>query len=105
MQSKTHETLYRRLTDISAGVEACLGDDDPDALMGFAQEHRDVMNELRQMGTAQDPIMLEMAETAYDQVTLAIAGIRRQRDKLGRQLGTFEKKRRASVAYTRNMAP
>jgi folate-binding Fe-S cluster repair protein YgfZ len=104
LQSETHETLYRRLSDIAVRVKATLGEDDAETLAGLAGEHSEVMDKLSRAGISQDPGLLEMAKKTHDQVNLVIAEIRRQRNELSRQLVMFGKKKRVSGAYARNMA-
>lgn len=99
MPSEPHETLYRRLVDISARIETALGDDDAGALPNLAGEHRAVMDALGRAGQPQDPGLLETVTRAHERVTLAIEAIRRRQDELGRQLGMRARKKRAISAY------
>jgi len=102
LQSKTHETLYRSLLDITARVKRALGEDDAQALMRLAGEHRNVMVRLNQAGLSQDTELLDLVKEASDQVHEVVAEIGRERDEVGRQLVMFEKKKRVSSAYAKN---
>lgn len=104
MQSETHETLYRGLADIADRIMEALGKTDARVITGLIREHHEVMDKLYRIGTSRDPVILEMAERIHRQVKESIDEIRRQRDKLSRQLGMFEKKKRVSATYNRNMA-
>ena len=102
MQSETHESLYRSLSDISDRVKAALGEDDAETLMGLAEKHREVMDKLDQAGLSRDTGLLDLIKEARDQVYEVAAEIGNRRDELGRQLVMFGKKKRASAAYARN---
>lgn len=104
MQSETHETLYRILADHADRVRGSLVATNPRTLAALAGEHRDLMERLYRAGKCQDPGLLELLEKTHKQLNRVTAEIRRQRDKLGRQLGMFGKQKKAAAAYTRNTA-
>ncbi|QCQ21649.1 hypothetical protein [Desulfoglaeba alkanexedens] len=99
MLSQPHETLYRRLVEISAKIETALENDDAGALANLAGEHRAVMDALGRAGQPRDPGLLETVTSAHERVTSAIEAIRRRRDELGRQLGMRARKKRAISVY------
>ena len=103
MPSETHKMLYTALADIALRVNATLEKEDTAALLALAGEHRNIMDKIRQSGISQDPELLEQITKTRDQINLAIAGIARQRDELGRQLGRNEKKKTVLAAYAGNM--
>ncbi len=105
MQSETHETLYRSLADITAGINFALGENDARSIIGLAEEHRDVMESLKRAGLSQDAGLLDRVKETRDQVHELVAEIDRQRDELGRQLVMFERKKRVSAAYAGNRLP
>ena len=105
MQSETHETLYRSLADITARLKSVVGENDARALIGLAEEHRDVMDSLKRAGLSQDAGLLDRIEETRDQVHEVLAEIGKQRDELCRQLVMFERKKRVSAAYVGNRLP
>lgn len=102
MQSKTHETLYRSLADITVRINSALGENDARAIIGLAEEHRDVMDSLKQAGLSQDAGLLDLVKETHDQVHEVMAQISKQRDELGRQLVMFERKQKVTAAYSGN---
>jgi len=102
LQSETHETLYGSLEDITARIKSALGENDVRALIGLAEEHRDVMDSLKGAGLSQDAGLLDRVKQTRDQVYEVVAKIHKQRDELGRQLVRFERKKRVSAAYAGN---
>jgi hypothetical protein len=102
LQSETHETLYKTLADITARIKSALGENDVRALMGLAEEHRDVMDSLKGAGLSRDVGLLDRVKETRDQVHEVVAKIHKQRDELGRQLEMFERKKRVSAAYAGN---
>ena len=105
MQSKTHETLYRSLADITVRINSALGENDAGAIIGLAEEHRDVMDSLKRAGLSQDAGLLDRVKETRDQVYEIVTEIDKQRDELGRQLVMFERKKRVSAAYAGNRLP
>ena len=105
MQSETHETLYRSLADITAGINSALGENNARSIIGLAEEHRDVMDSLKRAGLSQDAGLLDRVKETRDQVYELVAEIDKQRDELGRQLVMFERKKRVSAAYAGNGFP
>ena len=105
MQFETHETLYGSLADITARINSALGENDVRAIIGLAEEHRDVMDSLKRAGISQDTGLLDRVKEMRDQVHEAVAEIDKQRDELGRQLVMFERKKRVSAAYAGNRLP
>jgi len=99
LQSETRETLYGSLADITARINSALGENDARALMGLAEEHRDVMDSLKRSGLSRDAGLLDRVKETRDQVHEVVAKIGKQRDELGRQLVMFERKKRVSAAY------
>jgi hypothetical protein len=102
LQSETHESLYRSLSDISDRVKAALGEDDAETLIGLAGEHREVMDKLDRAGLSKDTGLLDLIKETRDQVYEVVAEIVNQRDEVGRKLVLSGKKKRASAAYARN---
>jgi len=102
LQSETHETLYGTLAEITARIKSALGENDARALMGLVEEHRDVMDSLKEAGLSRDDGLLDRVKETRDQVHEVVAKIHKQRDKLGRQLVRFERKKKVSAAYAGN---
>ena len=99
MQSETHETLYGTLAEITARIKSALGENDAHALIGLAEEHRNVMDLLKGAGLSRDAGLLDRVKEARDQVHEVVAKIHKQRDELSRQLVRFERKKKVSAAY------
>ena len=102
MQSETHEILYRSITDITDRINSALGENDARAIIGLAEEHRDVMDSLKQADLSQDAGLLDIVKETHDQILDAMAKINKRRDELGRQLMVFERKKKVSAAYSGN---
>ncbi len=105
MQSETHETLYRRLADITHRTRSALGQDDSRELMGLLREHRDVMGKINRAGLSQDIKLFKLVEEMHKQVQEAVEEIGKRRNELGRQLIMFEKKKKVTAAYAGAMLP
>ena len=105
MQSETHETLYRRLADITDRTQFALDQDDFQVLMGLLQEHRDVMGKINREGLSRDTNLMKLIEELNKQVQEVVQGIAKRRKELGRQLIMFEKKKKVSAAYAGAMLP
>ncbi|MBW1670922.1 MAG: hypothetical protein JRJ43_01520 [Deltaproteobacteria bacterium] len=103
MQPETYKTLYTSLLNINARVKAALGEDDAQTFMQLAEKHRNIMNKLDQKGLSQDTELLDLVEEARKQVHEVAAEIGKHLDELSRQLVMFEKKKRVSAAYARNV--
>ena len=99
MQSDTHETLYTILGDITARIKSALVENDTRALIDLAEEHRDVMDALKELGLSQDAGLLDRVIQTRDQVCEAVEEMNKRRDELCRQLVMFERKKRVSSAY------
>ena len=102
MQSETHAILYGRLAVISDQIKCALGEDDAQALMGLAGEHRDVMAKLKRVGLSRDIRLYKRVEEAQKQIYEVIAEIGQKRAEVREQLLQFEKKKRVSAAYALN---
>jgi flagellin-specific chaperone FliS len=100
LPSKTHKALYQSLGDITSRITATLDEEDTSALRDLATEHKRVMGQLRQAGFSQETGLLHQVEETRDQVQTAIEQIIKQRDDLCHQLVMFEKKKKASAAYS-----
>ncbi|MBW2641744.1 MAG: hypothetical protein JRE10_16780 [Deltaproteobacteria bacterium] len=105
MQSETHETLYRRLADITDRTQFALDQDDFQVLMGLLQEHRDVMGKINRAGLSRDTNLMKLIEELNKQVQEVVQEIAKRRKELGRQLIMFEKKKKVSAAYAGAMLP
>jgi predicted GTPase len=103
LQPETYKTLYMTLLNINARVKAALGEDDAQTFMQLAEEHRNIINKLDQKGLSQDADLLDLVEEAREQVYEIAAEIGKHLDELSRQLVMFEKKKRASAAYAKNV--
>jgi hypothetical protein len=103
LQSETHETLYRSLADITVRIKSALGENDARAIIGLAEEHRDVMDSLKRAGLSQDAGLFDRVKETRDQVHEIVAEIGNQRDELGRQLVLFAKKKMVLSAYAGNL--
>jgi len=103
LQPETYKTLYTSLLNINARVKAALGEDDAQTFMQLAEKHRNIMNKLDQKGLSQDTELLDLVEEARKQVHEVAAEIGKHLDELSRQLVMFEKKKRVSAAYARNV--
>jgi len=105
LQSETHETLYRRLADITDRTQFALDQDDFQVLMGLLQEHRDVMGKINRAGLSRDTNLMKLIEELNKQVQEVVQEIAKRRKELGRQLIMFEKKKKVSAAYAGAMLP
>ena len=105
MQSSTHESLFRRLLDITSRIKTAICDGDAEALKLLAGEHNCVMDELNRAGFSKDPDLLDLVREAHDQVGEVIGKIRKRRDEIGRELRTFCERKRMSGAYAKNAGP
>jgi len=103
LQPETYKTLYTSLLNINARVKAALGEDDAQTFMQLAEKHRNIMNKLDQKGLSQDTELLDLVEEARKQVHEVATEIGKHLDELSRQLVMFEKKKRVSAAYARNV--
>ncbi|OPL15673.1 MAG: hypothetical protein AVO38_09850 [delta proteobacterium ML8_D] len=102
LQPETYKTLYTRLLSLNARVKAALGEDDAQTFMQLAEEHRNIMNKLEQKGLSQDTDLLDLVKKVREQVNEVAAEIGKYLDELSQQLVMFEKKKKASAAYTKN---
>ena len=102
MQSEPHESLFRRLRDITARVKAALCDGDTEALEQLAPEHKTVMDELNQAGLSTNADLLDMVKDLSDEVRETIAEMGKQRDEIGEELVLFGKRKKVAYAYARN---
>jgi hypothetical protein len=102
LQSETHEILCRNLSDITDRVNCALEENDVLAIIGLAEEHKEVMDSLRQADLSQDAGMLDLLKETHDKILGTVAEINKQRDELGRQLVMFERKQKVTAAYSGN---
>ena len=102
MQSEPHESLFKRLREITARVKAVLADGNTEALERLALEHNMVMNKLNQAGLSTNADLLGLAKEVSDDVCDVIAEIGKRRDEVGRQLVGLGKRKRTAYAYARN---
>jgi hypothetical protein len=91
--------LYRRLEDITVRIGSVLGENDARAITGLTEEHRCVMDSIKQAGLTQDPGLLDRIKETYDQVHKVISEIDKRRDELCGQLVKFERKKKVAAAY------
>ena len=94
MQSKLHESLFKRLHDIAARVKAALRDEDTEALERLALEHKTVMDTLNQKGFSRNADLFDMVKEVSDEVRAVIAEIGERRDQIAQQLLLFEKRKK-----------
>ena len=97
-----HESLFRRLRDITARVKAALRDEDTEALERLALEHKTVMDKLNQAGLSTNAGLIDMVKEVSDEVREVIAEIGNRRDEIGRELVLFGQRKKAAYAYARN---
>ena len=102
MQSKPHESLFKRLHDITAGVKAALRDQDTEALKCLALEHRTVMDKLNQEGLSTNLDLIDMVREVSDEVHEVIAEIGKRRDEIAQQRLLFGKREKVAYAYAIN---
>lgn len=102
MQSKPHESLFKRLHDITARVKTALRDQDTEALKRLALEHKTVMDKLNQDGLSTNVDLVDMAREVGDEVHEVIAEIAKRRDEIAQQLLLFGKRKKVAYAYARN---
>jgi len=102
LQSEKHETLYKSLADITARIKCAIEENDVLAIIGLAEEHKGVMDSLKQADLSQDIGLLYIVKETRDQVHEVMAQINKHRDQLGRQLMVFERKKKVFAAYSGN---
>jgi hypothetical protein len=102
LQSKSHESLVKRLHDITARVKTALRDQDTEALKRLALEHKTVMNKLNQDGLSTNVDLIDMVREVSDEVHEVIAEIGRRRDDIAQQLLLLGKRKKVAYAYARN---
>ena len=102
MQSEPHESLFRRLRNITARVKAALCDGDTEVLERLALEHKTVMDRLNQAGLSTNADLLDLVKELSDEAREVFAEIGKQRDEIGRQLVTLGKRKKMAYAYARN---
>ena len=103
MQSKPHESLFKRLHDITATVKTALRDQDTEALKRLALEHKTVMDKLlNQDGLSTNVDLIDMVREVGDEVHEVIAEIAKRRDEIAQQLLLFGKRKKVTYAYARN---
>lgn len=105
MRSETHETLYRRLEDITHRTRSALEQDDFQAGTALIPEHREVMADLNRLGLSRDTDLLRLVEELHKQVQGVVQEIAKGRNERGSQLRMFEKKKKVSAAYAGAMLP
>ena len=105
MQSETHETLHRRLSEITDQTRFALGQDDFRELMRLLKEHREVMGKINRAGLSRDNNLLKLIEEVHKQVQEVVQKIAKRRKELGRELILFEKKKKVSAAYAGSRLP
>ncbi len=102
MQSKPHESLFKRLHDITARVKAALRDEDVEALERLALEHKTVMDKLNQGGLSTNGDLMGMVREVSDEVHEVIGEIGKRRDEVAQQLLLFRKRKKVAYAYAKN---
>ncbi len=102
MQSKPHESLFKRLHDITARVKAALRDEDVEALERLALEHKTVMDKLNQGGLSTNGDLMGMVREVSDEVHEVIGEIGKRRDEVAQQLLLFRKRKKVACAYAKN---
>jgi uncharacterized protein YcaQ len=102
LQSKPHESLFKRLHDITARVKPALRDEDTEALERLALEQKVVMDKLNQEGLCTNMDLIDMVRELSDEVDEVIVEIGRRRDEIAQQLLLAGKRKRMAYAYARN---
>ena len=102
MQSKPHESLFKRLHNITARVKTALRDQDTEALKRLALECKTVMNRLNQDGLSTNVDLIHMVREVSDEVHEVIAEIGKRRDEIAQQILLFGKRKKVAYAYARN---
>ncbi len=101
MQSKPHESLFKRLHDITARVKTALRDQDTEALKRLALECQTVMNKLNQDGFSTNVDLIHMVREVNDEVHEVIAELGKRRDEIAQQLLLLGKRKKVAYAYAR----
>ena len=101
MQSKPHESLFKRVYDITARVKIALRHQDTEALKRLALEHKTVMNKLNQDGLSTNVDLIDMVREVSDEVHEVIAELGKRRDEIAQQLLLLGKRKKVAYAYAR----
>ena len=100
-----HQSLFRKLIDITSRVKTAICDGDAEAIKLLAMEHSCVMDELNRAGFSKDPDLFDLVREANNQVGGIVGEIRKRRDEIGRELRTCVERKKMAGAYAKNAGP
>ncbi|MEA1867502.1 MAG: hypothetical protein U9N19_05305 [Thermodesulfobacteriota bacterium] len=100
-----HESLFRKLIDITSRVKTAIYDGDAEAIKLLAREHNCVMDKLNRAGFSKDTDLFDLVREANNQVGGIIGEIRKRRDEISRGLRTCVERKKMAGAYAKNAGP
>jgi hypothetical protein len=99
LQSETHEALYRRLSDVTAGFKNALGEKDTGTLVWLAETNNIALDKIKQKGFSRDPRLIHLLKAVKEQVDEMTAQIKAEKDKIGLQLKAAGNRKKLAAAY------
>lgn len=100
MQSETHEALYRRLSDVTAGVRNALGEKNTETTLAkLAESNKTLLDKINRVGFARDPGLIGLLKAAKKEVDEIVAQIKVERDRIGLQLKAAGNRKKLAAAY------
>ena len=81
-----HKMLYNNLRDITIRAKKALGENDIETVVRLGEEHENIMNNLKQAGLSDDPLILDLIKEVKDEVDELVAEIEKERNETGRKL-------------------
>jgi hypothetical protein len=102
LQSETHKTLYRRLSDVTDDVRNALCVKNTEALAFLAETNKTLMNKIDRAGFTRDPSLIPMLKAVKEQVDEITVQIKTERDKIGLQLKAAGNRKKLAAAYGLN---
>jgi len=99
LQSETHEAVYRRLSDVTAGGRNALCGKSPKALESLAEANKTLLDKINRVGFARDPGLIGLLKAAKKEVDEIVAQIKVERDRIGLQLKAAGNRKKLAAAY------
>ena len=81
-----HKMLYNNLRDIIISAQKALGKNDIETVVRLGEEHKNIMNNLKQAGLSDDPLILELIKEVKDDVDELVLEIERKRNETDKEL-------------------
>lgn len=99
MPSNAHETLYRRLEDVTADAREALSRDDFQKLPGIIEAQQSVMTALGEAGDCTDAGLIPLITRVRDDVNHVQQKIGEKSAEIREALGVMANKRKITKAY------